>query len=193
MLLPALISASALMTAQMLLQSSVTSSDPMFGPDPKAPTPATGVWAAFTPDCAGTDALGPDLARWPGCAQPVRIESGRVALVSPGQDASAPPLLSFSSHFTVAPVWPGGPAIVQAEVPGVLDATFAFAALVPQASDAQGRFTAARLWPVACPGEGVSGVGPERAACKATTPEGVHEAAKRALPMPVLQIRWIAP
>lgn len=193
MILLALISASALMTAQLLLQSSVTSSDPMFGADPKAPVPAAGVWAAFTPDCAGTDALGPDLARWPGCAQPIRIENGRVALVSPAQDASAPPLLSFSSHFTVAPAWPGAPALVQAEVPGLLDTTFAYAALTTEATDAQGRFTAARMWPVACPGEGVAGVSGERAACKATTPTGVYEAAKRAAAVPVLVIRLIGP
>lgn len=193
MLTHALISASALLTAQTLLQSSVTSSDPLFGPDSAAPVPATGIWAAYTPDCVGGDAAGADLARWPACAQPVRIENGRVALVSPAQNGAGPPLLSFSSRFTTGPAWPGAPGLVQAEVPGLLDTTYAYAALKTEAEDPQGRFTAARLWPAACPGPGVAGVGPEPVACKATTPTGVHDAVAKSPTAPILKLRWIAP
>lgn len=186
----------AALSAQALLQTSVTSADPMFGPDPSAPAVAPGLWAAVGPDCAEASrpgALGGDLSRWPGCAQPLRIERGSVALVSAPRDGAGPPLRMLSTAFELAPAWPGAPAVVQLEVPGLLDTTYAYAALQPGPADAQGRFTAADLWPVACPGPGVQGIGPERTGCQAGTPTGVHQAARLARPEPLLTLRWIAP
>ena len=186
----------AALSAQTLLRFSVTSSDPLFGPDPAASVAAPGVWAVLSEDCqAGRKpgALGPDLARWPDCATPIRLEHGTAALLSPAPEGDAPPLRRLSTAVTFAPAWPGAPAVLQLEVPGLLDTTYVYAALSTAEPDAQGRFKAARLWPVLCPGPGVAGVAAERSGCGATTPTGVHEAARRSAVLVSLELRWTAP
>lgn len=186
----------AALSMQTLLRFSATSSDPMFGPDPAAPVAAPGLWAATTGVCAEASrpgALTPDLARWPGCATPIRIEQGTVALLSAPEDEAAAPLRRFSTAFALAPAWPGAPAVMQLEVPGLLDTTYAYAALQTSGPDVEGRFTSARLWPVICSGGAVKGVVARRGECRASTPTGVHEAARRAPVLVSVELRWVAP
>lgn len=186
----------AALSMQTLLRFSATSSDPLFGPDPAAPVAAPGLWAATTGECAAASrpgGLGADLAAWPGCATPIRIEQGTVALLSPSEEGAAPPMRRFSTAFALAPAWPGAPAVMQVEVPGLLDTTYAYAALQTSAPDAEGRFTSARLWPVICSGGAVKGVVAQRGSCRADTPTGVHEAARVAPVLVSVELRWVAP
>lgn len=186
----------AALSVQTLLRFSATSSDPLFGPDPAAPVAAPGLWAATTGECAEArrpGALGADLARWPTCAKPIRIERERVALLSPAAEGDAAPLPRFSTAFALAPAWPGAPGVMQLEVPGLLDTTYAYAALQTSASDGAGRFTAARLWPVICSGPAIQGLSAQRGSCVASTPTAVHEAARVAPVLVSVELRWIAP
>jgi hypothetical protein len=139
-------------SALALLHSTLSSSSPLTSPDPAAPRPQNGVWALAPGDCPVPSGL--DFSTWPKCAVPIGFLDDEVAALErpgPGKRATADEFYSVArTKFAMAPGVGGGPAVAEIAVPMVFSRSYYYLAIAPDAMDADGRFAAARGWPVGC-------------------------------------------
>ncbi len=152
-------------SAAALLHTTMVTSGPLI-PDGAngAAMPQNGVWALVPTECETPTTL--DLAAWPKCATPVGFADDEVAALerpAPGNKAKADEFYSMArTKFALAPATvTGGPEVVQVVVPMVFSRSYYFLAITPETLDADGRFAAARGWPVACAEPAKGGCSPK--------------------------------
>lgn len=130
----------------------VVSKEPWFTPADAAGSPKLreGLWAALQkPDCKFDPAEA--VQDWPACAEPVLVKGDTYSGPSGSDDARAtdPSQWDKVHHLLVG----GRPMIDQlkmGEGKGPEERGFLYLGFEPSAQDAEGRITAARIWPVVC-------------------------------------------
>jgi hypothetical protein len=183
-------------SASALLHSTMVTSAPLV-PEGAAPgpLPQNGVWALLPAECETPTSL--DLSSWPKCATPIGFADDEVAaLERPARGAEATPT-AFNSigrtKYAVAPgAAPDAPAVAQVVVRMVFSRSYYYLAVRPAAPlDADGRFAAARGWPVACLPKAQGGCNPRtladvqaEAAIEPTDPKRLYRMIRILAPAP---------
>ena len=169
-------------SAMALFHATLSSPDPLFPTDGTAggPVPVNGVWAGLPADCATPTSL--DLSTWPKCATPVGFLDGQIAVLEkPGPGKKATPDRYYSiarTKFWVAKASASSaPAIVQVDIPILFASSTIYIAVLPDAVDDAGGFSAATGWPVGCPPAPIEAVIVDGNRCTASTADGVRAAA----------------
>lgn len=144
----------AAISLSALLRTSMNGGAPLTTPDMAAPHPQNGVWALVPSDCETP--VGLDLSAWPKCATPLGFMDDEIAaLERPGPGKKATPDQFYSigrTKFSMAPAAAAdAPEIAEIAVPMVFSRSYYYLAIKPDAVGDDGRFAAARGWPVPCP------------------------------------------
>lgn len=144
----------AAISLSALLRTSMNGGAPLTTPDMTAPHPQNGVWALVPSDCETP--VGLDLSTWPKCATPLGFMDDEIAaLERPGPGKKATPDQFYSIGRTKFAMAPAGvadaPEVAEIAVPMVFSRSYYYLAIKPEGVGEDGRFSAARGWPVACP------------------------------------------
>ena len=170
----------------------VISETPMFGKaDQSKLLPRDGIWLADVEDCKFDSAS--KESEWPKCAVwVIARDSGRELVVSDGKGQSQPVVSTFAS---------GTPSIVQgqwtddAKTP--VTTTYGFYGLEARDLDADGRFSAASVWPVECGIQSGAGIQPFpgiSADCRPLSKDSIRAAALASRnAAQVSTLRWLRP
>lgn len=154
----------AAISLSALLKTSMNGGAPLAAPDVAAPHPQNGVWALVPSDCETP--VGLDLSAWPKCATPLGFMDDEIAaLEKPGPGKKAAPDQFYSigrTRYAMAPAASAdAPEVAEIAVPMVFSRSYYYLAIKPEAVGEDGRFTAARGWPVACPPKDQGGCTPK--------------------------------
>lgn len=188
-----------------LLKTTLAAASPLVPGDPAVAQPADGLWVLATAGCPLPSAT--DLNAWAECTQPLGFNGGELAVLEKPKGANK--AAQTGGLFSIARTryrqgalgppspqsLPGvpGPALVQVEVPGLTGRSYIYVAVKPEIVDGEGRFVAARAWPVACPPPATPNVSRRGDRCFASALQAVKDAASAQPGDGGYVLRWIDP